>query len=111
MVNDKMSVVIVKKKSNGELKDKNELQENEIFGGDKNPLTFQSYYDLSLRCSYEFTYFPFDHQWCHITVSNNKLIVWLPTNKKLFGFSGIMQSLLVYVGWVYLVEYNCYIFF
>ena len=73
MANEEMSVVLVKRESEGEANDKNELQENEIFGGDKNPLTFQSYYDLTLRCSYEFIYFPFDHQSCHISVSSERL--------------------------------------
>ena len=69
MVNDEMSVVMVMKESEGEPNDKNELQENVIFGGDRNPITFQRYYDLTLRCGFEFIHFPFDHQWCHITVS------------------------------------------
>jgi hypothetical protein len=49
--------------------DPNELEENEEFKGSENPFVFERFYDLSLRCSFEFFRYPFDHQSCFIDVS------------------------------------------
>jgi len=49
--------------------DPNEVEENEEFDGSQNPFVFERFYDLSLRCSFEFIKYPFDHQSCFIDVS------------------------------------------
>ena len=73
MTNDDLSVVLVKRLTNGTLHDQNALQENMKYSGDKNPFTFQRCYDLDLRCSFIFYHYPFDHQHCNIEVRKYSL--------------------------------------
>ena len=45
-----------------------ELDENQIYEGKSNPLIYLRYFDLNVRCNFEFTYFPFDTQKCTVWV-------------------------------------------
>lgn len=47
----------------------NELQENEQYSGSENPIVYEKFIDLNLRCSFEFSKYPFDQQTCSILVS------------------------------------------
>ena len=67
--NDQLSIVSIKREMDPRLNSYDELYENEIFDGATNPLIFDRYYTLNLRCNYNFYYFPFDHQPCKIKVS------------------------------------------
>ena len=68
MKNDDMSNLMVKRKTEGHLNDENDLQENLVYEGDSNPFIFNNSYDLTLRCNFEFSNYPFDHQICKIQV-------------------------------------------
>ncbi len=46
-----------------------DLQENEQYTGSENPIVYEKFIDLNLRCSFEFSKYPFDQQTCSILVS------------------------------------------
>ena len=69
VTNDELSLLMVKQESDSKMYDENELQENEFYEGHSNPFIYQRYYDLNLRCNYEFSKYPFDQQNCSIIVS------------------------------------------
>ena len=72
--NDQLSFLTVRREGNSTLNSDEELQENMIFDGATNAMVFQCYYDLNLRCKYEFYDYPFDHQKCEILVSMATLV-------------------------------------
>ena len=49
----------------------NDLQENEEYTGSDNPIVYERFIDLNLRCTFEFSKYPFDQQTCSILVSSN----------------------------------------
>jgi hypothetical protein len=67
--NDAYSYLMVKQESAPRLDKISNLEENELFDGSKNPFIFKRYYDLKLRCNFEFSSYPFDQQVCYILVS------------------------------------------
>jgi hypothetical protein len=48
----------------------NDLIENEQFKGSENPLIFEHFYDLDLRCNFDLLLYPFDKPLCTLDVSN-----------------------------------------
>jgi len=67
--NDASSYLMVKQESSARLDKNNNLQENELFDGSQNPFIYKRYFDLNLRCNFQFSSYPFDEQVCNILVS------------------------------------------
>ncbi len=61
---------MVERVGNGTTTGHNELFENEHFEGSENPFVFENYYDLIVRCNFDFLMYPFDLQVCTLDVSN-----------------------------------------
>jgi len=59
---------MVERLGKGATTGENELHRNEYFKGSENPFIFEQFYDLNLRCNFDFTYYPFDQQLCGIEV-------------------------------------------
>jgi hypothetical protein len=66
---DGLSSVISKKKGPSTFNSAEEIQENEIFDGDSNPLVYNRTYELELECNFKLEKYPFDYQSCFIDVS------------------------------------------
>ena len=69
LTNDDLSFLMVKQETPPTLNSDEQLQENYIYDGETNPLVYEKYLDLNLRCNYEFLKYPFDQQQCSILVS------------------------------------------
>ena len=74
--NDEDSYLMVRQESLSRLNGNNNLQENELFDGTQNPFIFEHFFDLKLRCNFEFSNYPFDEQICYILVSHFLLFVY-----------------------------------
>ncbi len=46
-----------------------EIDENEIFSGERNPFVYNRTYELTLGCNFQLQNYPFDYQNCYIDVS------------------------------------------
>ena len=68
MDNDDTAVVTINREGLPIFKANNDLQENELFKGEENPIVLERYVDLNLRCNFEFSKYPFDQQLCNILV-------------------------------------------
>ena len=66
---DDLSSVISQRKGEATLNSQEEIQENEIFDGDVNPLVYNRTYELDLECNFKLEKYPFDYQSCFINVS------------------------------------------
>jgi hypothetical protein len=71
--NDLNSVVMVKKEGLPVSNENTDLQENECYSGSDNPIVYERYIDLNLRCNYEFSNYPFDQQFCGFQVFKGNL--------------------------------------
>ena len=70
MANDADSVVKIKKEGAPLPRDHNDLQENQLYSGSTNRVQLERNIYLSLRCHFEFSFFPFDQQSCGIMVKS-----------------------------------------
>ncbi len=68
LLNDDLSFLMVRQESQSTLNSENEIVENRIYDGDLNPIIYEKFLDLNLRCNYEFSTYPFDQQYCNIQV-------------------------------------------
>jgi hypothetical protein len=66
---DDLSSMISKRKGPPTLNSHEEIQENECFDGERNPLVYNRTYELELECSFKLEKYPFDYQSCFIDVS------------------------------------------
>jgi hypothetical protein len=66
---DSLSSVISQRKGPSTLNSPEEIQENESFEGDSNPLVYNQTYELELECNFKLEKYPFDYQSCFIDVS------------------------------------------
>ena len=63
-----LSVLMVQKEGNPELKFDSNLNEYLEYKGTENPILFENIYDMKLMCELELHLYPFDSQTCYIKV-------------------------------------------
>jgi hypothetical protein len=74
---DDLSSVISKRIGPSTLNSPEEIQENESFEGDSNPLVYNRTYELELECNFQLEKYPFDYQRCSIDVSTILYLLYL----------------------------------
>jgi tRNA U38,U39,U40 pseudouridine synthase TruA len=68
---DDLSSMICQRKGPSTLSSPDEIEENESFEGDSNPMVYNRTYELELECNFHLEKYPFDYQSCFIDVSKS----------------------------------------
>jgi len=67
---DDFAFIFAKPESKPVVSNISDLDENLVYSGEYNPLVYQRYFDLNVRCNFKFENFPFDTQRCLLLVRN-----------------------------------------
>ena len=72
---DALTSVIVQRIGSPKLNSPTNINEAEIYDGGSNPFVYNRSYEMTFECNFDLEKYPFDHQNCHINVSDTFLTV------------------------------------